>query len=107
MAKQTTLITPMTTGDPLHSSQPAKPKAGRKLLQSVLPWLVAAAIFLAGDGAAKVTGHTLAAAEVTMLRDTLYHSLSAIIAGVALTDPSFAKVAQELSKAGAVKLGIV
>ena len=33
-------------------------------------------------------------------------SLSAIIAGVALTDPSFAKVALELSKEGAAKLGI-
>ena len=42
----------------------------------------------------------------TTLRDTLYQSLSAIIAGVALTDPSFAKVALELSKEGAAKLGI-
>jgi hypothetical protein len=33
--------------------------------------------------------------------------LSAIITGVALTDPSFAKVALELSKEGAAKLGIV
>ena len=54
----------------------------------------------------QVTGHTLSAAEMTTLRDTLYHSLSAIIAGVSLTDPSFAKVALELSKEGAAKLGI-
>lgn len=54
----------------------------------------------------QVTRRTLAAAELMTLRDTLYHSLSAIIAGVALTDPSFAKVALELSKAGAAKLGI-
>jgi hypothetical protein len=54
----------------------------------------------------QLTGHTLSAAEATTLRDTLYHSLSAIIAGVALTDPSFAKVALELSKEGAAKLGI-
>jgi hypothetical protein len=38
--------------------------------------------------------------------DALYHSLSAIIACVALTDPSFAKVALELSEEGAAKLGI-
>ena len=54
----------------------------------------------------QVTSRTLSAAEATTLRDTLYHSLSAIIAGVALTDPSFAKVALELSKEGAAKLGI-
>jgi hypothetical protein len=54
----------------------------------------------------QVTGRTLAEAEVTKLRDTLYQSLSTIIAGVALTDPSFAKVALELSKEGAAKLGI-
>jgi hypothetical protein len=54
----------------------------------------------------QVTGRTLSAAEMTMLHDTLYQSLSAIIAGVALTDPSFAKVALELSKEGAAKLGI-
>ena len=54
----------------------------------------------------RVTGHMLAEAEVTTLRDALYHSLSAIITGVALTDPSFAKVALELSKEGAAKLGI-
>jgi hypothetical protein len=55
----------------------------------------------------QVTGRTLAEAEMTTLRDTLYHSLSAIIAGVALTDPSFAKVALELSQEGAAKLGIL
>ncbi len=54
----------------------------------------------------QVTGRTLAAAEVTTLRDTLYESLRAIIADVSLTDPSFAKVALELSKEGAAKLGI-
>jgi hypothetical protein len=54
----------------------------------------------------QVTGRTLAAAQRTTLRDTLYRSLNAIIAGVALTDPSFAKVALELSKEGAAKLGI-
>jgi hypothetical protein len=41
-----------------------------------------------------------------MLRDTLYQSLSTISAGVALTDPSFAKVALDLSKDGTAKLGI-
>ena len=54
----------------------------------------------------QVTGRTLAEAEVTTLRDTLYHSLNSIIAGVSLTDPSFAKVALELSKEGAARLGI-
>jgi hypothetical protein len=58
------------------------------------------------DTLQQVTGHTLAEAEVTTLRDTLYESLSSIIAGVALTDPSFAKVALELSREGAAKLGI-
>jgi hypothetical protein len=58
------------------------------------------------DTLQQATGCTLAEAEVTMLRDTLYHSLSSIIAGVALTDPSFAKVALELSPEGAAKLGI-
>jgi hypothetical protein len=50
--------------------------------------------------------HTLTEAEATTLRDTLYHSLQAIIAGASLTDPSFRKVALELSPAGAAKLGI-
>ena len=54
----------------------------------------------------QVTGRTLSAVQMTTLRDTLHQSLSAIIAGVALTDPSFAKVALELSKEGAAKLGI-
>ena len=54
----------------------------------------------------QVTHRTLAAAEMATLRDTLYQSLSAIITGVALTDPSFAKVALELSKEGAATLGI-
>ena len=55
----------------------------------------------------QVTGRTHSAVEMTTLRDTLYRSLRTIIAGVALTDPSFAKVALELSKEGAAKLGIV
>jgi hypothetical protein len=55
----------------------------------------------------QVTGRTLSAVEVTTLHDTLYQSLNSIITGVALTDPSFAKVALELSKEGAAKLGIV
>ena len=54
----------------------------------------------------RVTGPTLSAVETIALRDTLYDSLSTIIAGVALTDPSFAKVALELSTEGAAKLGI-
>jgi hypothetical protein len=58
------------------------------------------------DTLQRVTGRTLTEAEMTTLRDTLYESLSSIIAGVALTDPSFAKVALELSREGAAKLGI-
>ena len=54
----------------------------------------------------QVMDHTLTEAEATTLRDTLYHSLQAIIAGVSLADPSFRKVALELSPAGAAKLGI-
>jgi hypothetical protein len=54
----------------------------------------------------RVTGRTLSAVETIALRDTLYDSLRTIIAGVALTDPSFAKVALELSTEGAAKLGI-
>jgi hypothetical protein len=54
----------------------------------------------------QVTGRTFTEAEATTLRDTLYQSMSAIIAGVSLTHPSFTKVALELSKEGAAKLGI-
>jgi hypothetical protein len=54
----------------------------------------------------QVTGRTLTEAEATALRDTLYRSLQAIIAGVSLTDPSLRKVALELSPAGAAKLGL-
>jgi hypothetical protein len=54
----------------------------------------------------QVTGRTFSEAEVTTLRDTLHRSLSAIMAGVGLTHPSFAKVALELSPEGAAKLGI-
>jgi hypothetical protein len=59
------------------------------------------------DTLQQVTGRTLAAAEATALHDTLYQSLRTIIAGVALTDASFAKVALELSTEGAAKLGIM
>jgi hypothetical protein len=58
------------------------------------------------DTLQQVTGRTFTAAEATTLRDTLYQSLSTIIAGVSLTHPSFTKVALELSKEGAAKLGI-
>jgi hypothetical protein len=55
----------------------------------------------------QVTGRTLTEAEATTLRDTLYHSLSTIIAGVSLTHPRFQQIALELSKEGAAKIGIV
>jgi hypothetical protein len=54
-----------------------------------------------------VTGRTLAEPEVTVLRDTLYQSMHAIWAEMALTHPNFKQVALELSKEGAAKLGIV
>ena len=40
-----------------------------------------------------------------MRRDALHRSMSRIIAGVALTHPSFAKLARELSEEGASTLG--
>ncbi len=54
-----------------------------------------------------VTGRVLAEPEATALRDSLYQSMQAIWAEVALTHPSFKRVALELSKEGAAKLGIV
>jgi len=54
----------------------------------------------------EVTGHTFSPPEASTLRDTLHDSLSAIVAGVALTHPSFTRVALELSREGAAKLGI-
>jgi hypothetical protein len=54
----------------------------------------------------QVTGRTFSDGELTTLRDTLRHSLSAIISGVSLSHPNFTKVALELSVGGAAKLGI-
>jgi hypothetical protein len=53
-----------------------------------------------------VTGRTLAEAEATALSEALYRSMRAIWAEVALTHPNFQRVALELSKEGAAKLGI-
>jgi hypothetical protein len=53
----------------------------------------------------QVTGHTLTDTEATALRNTLYQSLNTILCGVSLTHPGFMKVALELSKDGAAKLG--
>jgi len=53
-----------------------------------------------------VTGRILAEPEVTALRDALYQSMRTIWAEVSLTHPSFKRVALELSKEGAAKLGI-
>jgi hypothetical protein len=58
------------------------------------------------DTLRQVTGRAFTHAEATTLRDTLYQSLSAIIAGVSLSHPGFTKVALELSREGAAKLGI-
>jgi hypothetical protein len=55
----------------------------------------------------RVTGRILAESEVTALRAALYQSMQAIWAEVALTHPNFKRVALELSKEGAAKLGIV
>jgi hypothetical protein len=54
----------------------------------------------------QVTGRTFTDAQATTLRDALYQSLNAIIAGISLSHPSFTKVALELSREGAAKLGI-
>ena len=53
-----------------------------------------------------VTGCILAEPEATALRDALYQSMCTIWAEVSLTHPSFKRVALELSKEGAAKLGI-
>ncbi len=54
-----------------------------------------------------VTSRVLAEPEATALRDALYQSMQAIWTEVALTHPNFKRVALELSKEGAAKLGIV
>src|SRR5262249_29479951 len=54
----------------------------------------------------RVTGRAFSDEQVAMLREALCRSMSAIIAGVALTHPSFAKVARELSPEGAGRIGI-
>jgi hypothetical protein len=53
-----------------------------------------------------VTGHRLAEPEASALREALSRSMRAIWAEVAFTHPSFKRVAMELSKEGAAKLGI-
>jgi hypothetical protein len=53
-----------------------------------------------------VTGRILAEPEARALRDALYQSMRAIWAEVSLTHPSFKRVALELSREGAAKLGI-
>jgi hypothetical protein len=58
------------------------------------------------DTLQRVTGRAFSETEVTTLHDTLHGSLSATMAGVGLTHPSFASLALELSPEGAAKLGI-
>jgi len=58
------------------------------------------------DTVQQVTGRTFCSDEHAALRDTLHRSMSASIAGVALTHPSFVRVACELSPEGAAALGI-
>ena len=53
-----------------------------------------------------VTGRTFPEREASTLRETLHRSLSAILAGVGLGHPNFTKVALELSRDGAAKIGI-
>jgi hypothetical protein len=53
-----------------------------------------------------VTDHLLAEPEMTALREALSQSMRAIWAEVAFTHPNFKRVALELSKEGAAKLGI-
>lgn len=53
-----------------------------------------------------VTGRILTEPDATALRDALQGSMQAIWAEVAMTHPSFKRVALELSKEGAAKLGI-
>jgi hypothetical protein len=54
----------------------------------------------------EVTGRWLTASEAATLRDALYGSLQGIVAGVSLSHPRFTKVARELSREGAARLGI-
>jgi hypothetical protein len=54
----------------------------------------------------QLTGRRHSHAQLTALRETLHRSMSAIIVGVALSHPSFTKIARELSNDGAAKLGI-
>jgi hypothetical protein len=54
-----------------------------------------------------VTGRILAEPEARALRDALYQSMRVIWAEVSLTHPSFKRVALELSREGAAKLGIM
>jgi len=58
------------------------------------------------DTVQQVTGRTFSDEESATLRETLHRSMSACITGVALSHPSFAKVALELSPEGAATLGI-
>lgn len=53
-----------------------------------------------------VTSRTLAGSELTALREVLCQSMRAIWAEMAFTHPNFKRVAVELSKEGAAKLGI-
>jgi hypothetical protein len=59
------------------------------------------------DTVRQVTGRSFSADESAALRDTLHRSMSASIAGVALTHPGFVRVACELSPDGAAALGLV
>jgi hypothetical protein len=54
----------------------------------------------------RVTRRKFTDREITVLCDTLHRSLRDIFAGVGLGHPSFAKVARELSRSGAARLGI-
>jgi hypothetical protein len=54
----------------------------------------------------RVTGRVLSEPERAVLRRTLSDSLRAIIAGIGLGHPGFARVALELSPRGAARLGI-
>lgn len=54
-----------------------------------------------------VTGRRLTESEATVLREALCKSMRAIWADVAFTHPDFQRVAVELSKEGAAKIGIV
>jgi len=58
------------------------------------------------DTLQRVTDRTFSDEEIETLRDRLHRSMSASIAGVALSHPSFTRVALELSPEGAAVLGI-